>query len=88
MTEETLNYQRIKNISQKMDSHIENDDSKLISYCNSLQKSKGETPFLTAQLYYTIGTGYFAAYSRSIESEWSSPHIKNPLITYGKLCMN
>ena len=76
MTEETLNYQRIKNISQKMDSHIENDDSKLISYCNSLQKSKGETPFLTAQLYYTIGTGYFAAYSRGIENEWSSPHIK------------
>lgn len=76
MTEETLNYQSIKNISQKMDSHIENDDSKLISYCNSLQKSKGETPFLTAQLYYTIGTGYFAAYSSGVESEWSSPHIK------------
>ena len=79
MTEEPLNYQRIKNISQKMDSHIDNDDSKLIGYCNSLQKSKGETPFLTAQLYYTIGTGYFAAYSQSIESEWSSPHIKKSI---------
>lgn len=44
ITEEPLNYQRIKNISQKMDSHIDSDDGKLISRRSGVLKDLASSP--------------------------------------------
>lgn len=62
-----------------MDLLIETQNTNLINYCQIVQKKKGETKFLTAQLYYTVGTGYYSAYRAIIADEWSSPHIKRAI---------
>ena len=79
MTDKPLNNQEIDKISQKMDLLIETSSTNLINYCQIVQKKKGETKFLTAQLYYTVGTGYYSAYRAIIADEWSSPHIKRAI---------
>lgn len=79
MTDKPLNNQEIDKISQKMDLLIETSSTNLINYCQIVQKKKGETNFLTAQLYYTVGTGYYSAYRAIIADEWSSPHIKRAI---------
>ncbi|MBA6137677.1 MULTISPECIES: LA2681 family HEPN domain-containing protein [Pseudomonas] len=79
MTEQLLNNREIDKISQKMDLLIETQNTNLINYCQIVQKKKGETKFLTAQLYYTVGTGYYSAYRAIIADEWSSPHIKRAI---------
>ncbi|WP_223538919.1 LA2681 family HEPN domain-containing protein [Pseudomonas sp. BF-R-12] len=79
MTDKALNNQEIDKISQKMDLLIETSSTNLINYCQTVQKKKGETEFLTAQLYYTVGTGYYSAYRAIIADEWSSPHIKRAI---------
>lgn len=79
MTEKPLSIQEANRISQKMDLLIETSSTNLINYCQIVQKKKGETPFLTAQLYYTVGTGYYSAYKAIIADEWSSPHIKRAI---------
>lgn len=79
MTEKLLNHQEIYKISQRMDSLIETSSTNLINYCQSYQKKRGETNFLTARLYYIVGTGYYSAYRPIIAAEWSSPHIKRAI---------
>jgi hypothetical protein len=79
MAEKPLNNREIHNRSLRMDSLIETSSTNLINYCEEVQKSRGETPFLTAQLYYTVGTGYYSAYRATIAEDWSSPHIKKAI---------
>lgn len=79
MTEEPLNYRQIEKISNKMDLLIETSSTELESYCQGKLKHRGETEFLTAQLYYTIGTGYYSTHSNSISKEWSSANIKKAI---------
>lgn len=79
MAEKPLNNREIHNRSLRMDSLIETSSTNLINYCKEVQKSRGETPFLTAQLYYTLGTGYYSAYRATIAEDWSSPHIKKAI---------
>lgn len=77
MDAQILNYKSVERISKKMDEYIDSNYQGLEKYCRLQHDKKCETPFLAAQLYYVIGTGYSAVYSATVQKDWYSPSISN-----------
>lgn len=72
-----VSYKNLESISKKMDEYIDGNHPDLEKFCQRQHQKKCETPFLTAQLYYVIGTGYSSVYFASVQKDWYSPSISN-----------
>ncbi|WP_136477738.1 LA2681 family HEPN domain-containing protein [Pseudomonas sp. DG56-2] len=72
-----LSHKSVERISQKMDEYIDTNNAGLEKYCRMQHDKKCESPFLAAQLYYVIGTGYSAVHSNRVQADWYSPSIGN-----------
>lgn len=77
MNVQLISYKELEKISAEMDEYIDNNHPNLEQYCNSQHNKICKTPFLTAQLYYVIGTGYSAVNSAKVQKDWYSNSIGN-----------